>query len=134
MPDVNDPKEELKKNPQLYKVAVEGGTEAPFSGKYFKETAQGMYKCAVCGNPLFKSDTKFETKVPGLMGWPSFDDAIPGSVEFKPDESDWMHRTEVTCKKCGSHLGHFFEDESETKTGKHYCVNSVCLELEKKDK
>ncbi len=125
-------KEELKKkNPELYRVGIEGGTEAPFSNKYFKETAEGMYKCAVCGNPLFRSDTKFETRIPGLMGWPSFEDAIPGSVEFRPDESLGIHRTEVVCKKCGVHLGHFFKENSETKTGKHYCVNSVCLELEK---
>lgn len=125
-------KEELKKNnPALYNVAMEGGTEAPFSGKYVKEAAAGMYTCAVCGNQLFKSDAKFESKGSGLAGWPSFDDAIPGSVEFRPDDSLGMHRTEVVCKNCGSHLGHLFDDPSEGKTGKHFCINSVCLNLQK---
>lgn len=119
---------------ELYHVAREQGTEAPFSGKYWKEDTKGVYKCAICGTELFSSDTKFETKVPGLMGWPSFSDAIPGSVTFKPDDSLGMHRTEVLCSKCGAHLGHIFDDKSEVSTGKHYCINSVCLELEKENK
>ncbi|OGY59562.1 MAG: peptide-methionine (R)-S-oxide reductase [Candidatus Colwellbacteria bacterium RIFCSPLOWO2_01_FULL_48_10] len=124
-----NPKKDLE--PTLKHVALENGTEAPFSGKYFKETARGTYNCAVCANPLFASDTKFETKIPGLMGWPSFDDAISGSIELRPDDSDGMQRTEVVCKNCKAHLGHVFDDKSETKTGKHYCINSVCLNLEK---
>ena len=120
-----------KLDPKLYAVARQKGTEAPFSGKYVKETAKGTYKCAVCGNPLFPSDAKFETKISGLVGWPSFEDALPGAVEFKPDDSAGMNRTEVVCKNCGAHLGHLFDDKSETKTGKHFCINSVCLELEK---
>ncbi len=120
-----------KLDPKLYAVARQKGTEAPFSGKYVKETAKGTYKCAVCGNPLFPSDAKFETKISGLVGWPSFEDALPGAVEFKPDDSAGMNRTEVVCRNCGAHLGHLFDDKSETKTGKHYCINSVCLELEK---
>lgn len=135
-------KEELKrKNPQLYKVAMEGGTEAPYSGKYWKTSETGLYSCAVCGNPLFESGAKFETKLTGLMGWPSFEDAIPGSIETRQDDSLGMHRNEVVCKKCGSHLGHIFEDppsseagKAETKTGKHYCINSVCLDLKKNEK
>ena len=126
--------DELKKalTPEEYHVLREGGTEAPYSGDFFNETAEGTYSCKVCGNPLFASDTKFETKIPGLMGWPSFNDAIPGSVEMRTDKSLGMHRTEIVCTKCGSHLGHVFDDESETKTGKHYCINSVCLDLEQK--
>ena len=119
-------------DPLLEQVAREKGTEAPFSGKYVKETAAGTYKCAVCANPLFPSTAKFETKLPGLQGWPSFEDALPGAVKFEKDASFGMNRTEVLCAQCGSHLGHIFDDDSETKTGKHYCVNSVCLELEKK--
>jgi peptide-methionine (R)-S-oxide reductase len=121
-------------SPELRRVAREGGTEAPFTGKYHDSHEKGMYKCVVCGSQLFSSDVKFETKVPGLMGWPSFEDALPGAVEFKHDPSYGMSRTEVLCAKCGSHLGHFFEikNDTETKTGKHYCINSVCLDLEKK--
>lgn len=119
-------------DPVLKKVAREGGTEAPYSGKYIKETAEGTYKCAVCGNQLFASDKKFETKIPGLMGWPSFDEALPGAIKFERDTSLGMNRTEVLCTNCNAHLGHVFDDESETKTGKHYCINSVCLDLQKK--
>lgn len=125
--------EELKKeNPDLYKVAREKGTEPAFSGKYYKHDENGMYSCAICGNPLFPSTAKFHSDLPGLAGWPSFDDAIPGSVEFKEDDSYGMHRTEVVCANCKSHLGHFFDDE-QAKTGKHYCLNSVCLEFNKND-
>ena len=120
-------------DPLLKKVAREGGTEAPFSGKYATETADGVYHCSVCGNALFASGTKFETKIPGLMGWPSFEDAIPGSIEFKQDNKLDMQRTEVVCANCKSHLGHLFEDDSETKTGKHFCINSVCLDLRKQE-
>ncbi len=126
--------EELKKeNPELYKVAREGGTEAPFSGKFYNHTERGTYNCAVCSNPLFPSDTKFHSNAQGLAGWPSFDNAISGSVEFKIDDSFGMHRTEVVCSKCKSHLGHLFDDP-EAKTGKHYCLNSVCLEFNKGNK
>lgn len=119
-------------DPLLQKVALEKGTEPPFSGRYLKETASGTYNCAVCQSPLFSSTAKFETSIPGLVGWPSFEDALPGSVEFLPDTSLGIQRTEVVCANCKAHLGHVFDDDSETKTGKHYCVNSVCLELKKK--
>lgn len=115
------------------KVMWEKGTEAPFSGKHLEENGKGVYRCKVCGNPLFRSDTKFKSDVPGLKGWPSFDDAIKDALEFKEDKSTGMNRTEVLCKKCGAHLGHVFEEPQETKTGKHYCINSVCLELEKEE-
>lgn len=120
-----------KLDPNRYQVTRQKGTEAPFTNEYYKETAKGMYKCFNCGQALFSSDTKFETKLPGLMGWPSFEDAIPGSVKFQTDDSLGMHRTEVVCNRCGSHLGHVFDDETETKSGKHYCVNSCSLKLEK---
>ncbi len=88
-----------------------------------------MYACAACGNPLFSSDTKFDSGT----GWPSFDEALPGAVKFVSDGTHGMERTEVVCAKCGSHLGHVFDD-GPTKTGKRYCMNSVCLELgEKKE-
>lgn len=124
---------EKKLTPEQYAVMREKGTEMPGTGALLHEKGEGTYRCAACGNPLFPSDAKFDTSIPGLTGWPSFEEALPGSVEFKPDDSDGMYRTEVTCAKCGSHLGHLFDDDSETKTGKHFCVNSVCLEFEKKE-
>ena len=126
-------RQELKKklSPEQYKVAVEKSTEAPFSGKYVFSSEEGVYKCFVCGNPLFSSESKFETKIPGLMGWPSFEQALPGAVKLGKDDSHGMNRTEVLCSKCGSHVGHVFDDNSEGKTGKHYCVNCVSLDLKK---
>lgn len=123
--------EEWKKKltPEQYRVMREKGTEAPFTGKYAHENIAGMYACAACGNPLFSSDTKFDSGT----GWPSFDEALPGAVQFVSDGGHGMSRTEVVCAKCGSHLGHVFDD-GLTKTGKRYCMNSVCLELEEKDK
>jgi peptide-methionine (R)-S-oxide reductase len=122
--------EELKNKltPEQYAVLREKATEAPFTGKYVHEKKSGMYKCAACGQELFSSDTKFDSGT----GWPSFDDAIPGSVEFVSDDSHGMHRTEVVCSKCKSHLGHMFEDGPSETTGKRYCINSVCLDLEEK--
>ncbi len=113
--------------PEEYHVLREKGTEVPFSGKLLHETRYGQYLCKVCGNPLFESDTKFDSGT----GWPSFDEAIPGAVRELVDDSLGMHRMEVVCAKCGSHLGHIFRD-GPTKTGKRYCLNSVCLDLEEK--
>lgn len=123
-------KEDKKLSPELYRVAKEKGTEHPFSGKYVHSKEKGMYKCAVCGNELFSSGTKFDSGT----GWPSFTEpANLQNVELKEDVSQGMVRTEVLCKKCGAHLGHVFDDGPEDKGGKRYCVNSVCLELEKKE-
>ncbi len=120
-----------KENPELYKAAREKGTEAPYSGKYVNETSKGMYKCAVCGQVLFDSKTKFSSDGQiGLEGWPSFEEALPGTVEYVEDNSYGMRRTEAVCSRCKSHLGHLFDDPT-TKTGKHLCINSVCLDLEK---
>ena len=118
--------EELKKvlTPEEYAVLREKGTEAPFSGVYVNEKAEGTYLCKVCKQPLFASGTKFDSGT----GWPSFDDALPGAVEFVEDESHGMYRTEVVCSKCKSHLGHVFND-GPSETGKRYCMNSVCLDL-----
>lgn len=126
-------KEELKNRltAEEYHVTQEKGTEAPFSGKYYNETAEGTYTCKVCGTPLFSSEAKYHSDIPGLAGWPSFDQAIPGSVEYVEDTSMGMNRTEVVCVKCKSHLGHIFDD-SEAKTGKHFCMNSCALDLDKK--
>jgi peptide-methionine (R)-S-oxide reductase len=103
-------------------------TEAPFTGKYWNETKKGTYNCQKCGNPLFTSDKKYITQTPGLAGWPSFDEAIPGSVEYIEDGSLGMNRVEVVCAHCKEHLGHIFDDP-EAKTGKHFCINSCDIEL-----
>ena len=121
--------EEIKKmlTPEEYAVLRERGTEAPFSGEYVHEKADGTYECKVCGNPLFDSSAKFDSGT----GWPSFDKALAGAVEQHADNSHGMVRTEITCARCGSHLGHIFDD-GPTDTGKRYCINSVCLDLEEK--
>ncbi len=106
------------------RVMWDKGTEAPFTGKYLYEKSSGTYNCASCGNPLFLSTAKFDSGT----GWPSFDEAIPESLNYIEDNSHGMHRTEITCKKCNAHLGHVFDD-GPTKTGKRYCLNSVCLDL-----
>ena len=118
---------ELKKRltPEEYLILREKETEAPFSGKLLHDKRDGMYKCKVCGSDLFSSDAKFDSGT----GWPSFDQAISGSVIETTDNSHEISRTEITCAKCGSHLGHVFPD-GPTKTGKRYCLNSVCLDLE----
>lgn len=122
--------EEIKNSdPELYNVAREGGTEAPFTGKYVDEHTSGMYKCAICGTELFSSDAKFDSGT----GWPSFTEPKNlEHVELREDNAHGMHRTEVICKTCGAHLGHVFDDGPADKGGKRYCINSVCLELEEK--
>lgn len=105
----------------------DGGTEAPYSGEYLRHDADGMYTCAACGAELFRSDEKYESDQVSLQGWPSFAEAVSdGAVVLKPDNSHGMQRTEVVCGQCGGHLGHVFDDESSP-SGKHYCINSVCL-------
>ncbi len=119
-----------KLTPEQYAVMREGATEAPFSGKYWDEHTKGVYKCAACGQVLFSSDAKFDSGT----GWPSFTEpANLEHVELRADDSHGMHRTEVICKNCGSHLGHIFDDGPADKGGKRYCINSVCLELEEND-
>jgi peptide-methionine (R)-S-oxide reductase len=120
----NEEEWKAKLTAKQYAVLREGGTEAPFSGKLNHEKREGMYRCAGCGAPLFTSVTKFESGT----GWPSFDQALPGAVEFKEDTSLGMQRTEVRCATCHSHLGHLFDD-GPTQTGKRHCINSVCLEF-----
>jgi peptide-methionine (R)-S-oxide reductase len=116
--------------PEQYKILREKGTETPFTGKLLQEKRDGSFRCAACGTELFKSDAKYDSTIPGLMGWPSFSDiAASDTVELADDNSLGMHRTEVICKNCGSHLGHLFDDDSSP-TGKHYCINSVCLEFD----
>ena len=117
--------DELKKKltPEQYRVLREKGTEAPFSGKLSSPDENGFYKCAVCRNNLFKDDAKFDSGT----GWPSFDQAVPGSIKEIQDNSYGMQRIEVVCSVCESHLGHVFDD-GLTDTGKRYCVNAVCFQ------
>ena len=119
--------EELKRKltAEEYAVLREKGTEAPFSGKLLHDDRDGMYKCKVCSQNLFLSDAKFDSGT----GWPSFDKALPGSIKEIVDDAQGMSRTEIVCSKCGSHLGHVFND-GPTDTGMRYCLNSVCLDLE----
>jgi peptide-methionine (R)-S-oxide reductase len=103
------------------------GTEPPFSGKFVYNKDKGIYVCAGCGNHLFSSDTKFDSGT----GWPSFWDVISkGSVNLKSDNSHGMYRIEITCSKCGSHLGHVFDDGPKP-TGNRYCINSASLRFKK---
>jgi peptide-methionine (R)-S-oxide reductase len=127
--------DELKKklSPEQYHVLREKGTETPGSGKLLYNEEKGTYVCPVCGATLFMSDNKYESTMPGLVGWPSFSDAVEGAVELKDDNSMGMHRTEVICKTCGSHLGHLFEDPSSP-NGKHFCINSAALDFKKSEK
>ncbi len=125
-----------KLTPERYRVMREKGTEMPFSGKYWDSHERGMYTCAACGAELFSSDTKFDSGT----GWPSFTEpANLENIELKEDTGQGMRRTEVLCRRCGSHLGHVFDDlprHLRSKAGgpmgeKRYCINSVCLELKK---
>lgn len=111
---------------EQYYILREKGTERAFTGKYLLNKDEGIYKCAACGNPLFKSDQKFDSH----CGWPSFDDQIEGAVKTERDTSHGMVRTEIMCARCGGHLGHVFDD-GPTNTGLRYCVNSVSIDFEK---
>lgn len=116
--------------PEQYHTTQEGGTDAPFTGKYLHNDEDGIYSCIVCGNTLFDSETKFESH----SGWPSFYDlAHSGAVEIRRDSSHGMVRDEVVCANCGAHLGHVFPDGPQDKTGLRYCVNSSGLSFKKKD-
>ena len=120
--DKNNWKEKL--TPEQYHVLREKGTEAAFVGKYVNTKEKGMYKCVACRNELFSSGTKFDSG----SGWPSFTEpANRENVRLEIDTSLGMERVEVICKKCGSHLGHVFDDGPKEKGGKRFCINSACL-------
>jgi len=122
--------EEWKKilTPEQYHVLREKGTDRPFTGKYYLNKEKGIYNCAACGNELFSSDMKFDSE----CGWPSFDKEIAGGkIKKQMDYSFGMVRTEIVCAKCGSHLGHLFDD-GPTVTGMRYCVNSTSIDFKKK--
>ena len=129
--DITKRNDALSKDVQ--KVLYEQGTEAPFTGKYYDNHEAGMYRCAGCGATLFASGTKFDSGT----GWPSFTKALPGATTEHEDLSHGMRRIEVTCAKCGGHLGHIFPDgpeadEHEEGTGARLCINSCALNFEQK--
>ena len=113
-----------KVTPEQYHILREKGTEPAFSGALYNNHKTGMYMCAACGQKLFSSKTKFDSG----SGWPSFDDPLNReNIILRDDESLGMHRTEVLCRNCGSHLGHVFNDGPKETTGLRYCINSAAL-------
>lgn len=115
--------------PDQFEVCINKGTEPPFSGKYYKNKENGTYNCVCCGEALFTSDSKYDSG----SGWPSFWQPLSDDkIEYISDNAYGMVRTEVNCKKCGAHLGHVFDDGPKP-TNLRYCINSISLDLEKKE-
>ena len=115
--------------PEQYEVMRRGGTERAFTGPYWDEKSEGVYRCAGCGTELFSSDTKFDSGT----GWPSFTEpANLEHVELRPDTGLGMRRTEVVCRHCDAHLGHVFEDGPPDRGGQRYCINGCALTLEER--
>ena len=128
---VEKPEEEWRSTltPEQFHITREAGTERAFTGKYWDTKTSGVYACACCAQPLFRSDSKFDSG----SGWPSFWQPIEqGQVTARDDSSLGMRRTEVLCSRCNAHLGHLFEDGPRP-TGLRYCVNSASLQLEEED-
>ena len=115
-------------SPEEYKILRQKGTEFPHTGKYNLHFDEGVYKCKGCGHVLFESESKFKSN----CGWPSFDNAIDGTIEYIKDTSHRMVRTEILCANCGGHLGHVFDD-GPTETGVRFCVNSASIDFDKNE-
>lgn len=128
MEDKNEAYWQAKLTPAQYAVLREGDTEPPFAGEYVDNEDPGMYKCTACGQELFNAETKFHSD----SGWPSFWQAVdPHKIELVDDDSHGMHRIEVKCAHCGSHLGHVFPDGPVEHGGQRFCINSAALEFDK---
>jgi peptide-methionine (R)-S-oxide reductase len=119
----------VRLSPEEFRVLREAGTERAFTGEYVSTKTRGVYHCRACGVELFSSDTKFDSH----SGWPSFDQALPGAIQYVEDRSFGTVRTEVRCANCGSHLGHRFDGEGYTPRDMRYCINSVALRLEPRE-
>ncbi len=123
---ITDDEWKARLTPEQYEVLRKKGTEAPFTGKLLHNKDSGNYTCAACGNVLFTSDTKFDSG----SGWPSFYDVADNeAVKLNEDTALGMHRIEVTCANCGSHLGHLFNDALDQPTGQRFCINSAALDF-----
>jgi peptide-methionine (R)-S-oxide reductase len=116
----------VRLSPAEFRVLRQAGTEPAWTGEYTETHTRGVYRCRACGTQLFSSDTKFDSH----CGWPSFDEAIPGTIKYIEDRSHGMVRTEVRCARCDSHLGHLFEGEQLTPRNARYCINSISLTLD----
>jgi peptide-methionine (R)-S-oxide reductase len=130
LPDTELPRTEdewrIRLNPSEFRVLRQGGTEPAWTGEYTDTKTRGIYRCRACGAQLFSSDTKFDSH----CGWPSFDEALPGTIRYLEDRSHGMVRTEVRCARCDSHLGHRFDGEMLTPRNARYCINSISMTLE----
>jgi peptide-methionine (R)-S-oxide reductase len=116
----------IRLNPAEFRVLRQGGTEPAWTGEYTDTKTRGVYRCRACGAQLFSSDTKFDSH----CGWPSFDEALPGTIRYIEDRSLGMVRTEVRCARCDSHLGHRFDGERLTPKNARYCINSISMTLD----
>ena len=116
----------VRLSPAEFRVLRQAGTEPAWTGEYTDTKTKGVYRCRACGTQLFSSDTKFDSH----CGWPSFDEALPGTIRYIEDRSLGMVRTEVRCARCDSHLGHRFDGERLTARNARYCINSISLTLE----
>ena len=116
----------VRLNPAEFRVLRQAGTEPAWRGEYTDTKTEGVYRCRACGTELFSSDTKFDSH----CGWPSFDEALPGTIKYIEDRSHGMVRVEVRCARCDSHLGHRFDGERLTPKNARYCINSISLTLD----